>query len=102
MNQHTVTIEVAGRRLKIACPQGQESALLLAANELDKRLASCQRKGKLSKTAEQTMLMAALNLANDYLAQQQAFEQEKQQMQSKIELLQDTIEQALQNQEKSA
>lgn len=102
MNQHTVTIELAGRRLKIACPQGQESALLLAAKELDQRLAACQGKGKVFKTAEQTMLMVSLNLANDLLTQQQSFEQEKQQLQSKIDLLQQTIGQAVQNQEKSA
>ncbi|MDO6426794.1 cell division protein ZapA [Thalassotalea sp. 1_MG-2023] len=102
MSQHNVTIEVAGRRLKIACPQGQESALLQAANELNSRLETDKSNVKVIKTAEQAMLMASLNLANDYLEQQQAFKAEKQQLESKIDLLQQTIEQAVHRQEKQA
>ncbi|OKY26330.1 MULTISPECIES: cell division protein ZapA [Thalassotalea] len=102
MSQHNVTIEVAGRRLKIACPQGQESALLQAANELNSRLEADKSKVKVIKNAEQAMLMASLNLANDYLEQQQAFKAEKQQLESKIDLLQQTIEQAVHRQEKQA
>lgn len=102
MSQHNVTIEVAGRRLKIACPQGQESALLQAAKELNSRLEAGNSKVKAIKTPEQAMLMAALNLANDYLEQQQAFKAEKQQLESKIDLLQQTIEQAVHRQEKQA
>ncbi|WP_286235330.1 cell division protein ZapA [Thalassotalea sediminis] len=102
MSQHNVTIEVAGRRLKIACPQGQESALLQAAKELNSRLEANNGKVKAIKTPEQAMLMTALNLANDYLTQQQAFNAEKQQLESKIDLLQQTIEQAVHRQEKQA
>ena len=38
MSQHTVTINVANKRLKVACPAGHESALLQAANEINQRL----------------------------------------------------------------
>ncbi|MEW6992315.1 cell division protein ZapA [Colwelliaceae bacterium 6441] len=92
MSQHNVTIEVANRRLKIACPKGQESALLQSANEVNKRL----NNGKNStKTPEQAMLMAALNLANDLLDSQHTAKQQLQEMQNKIDLLQQTIEQAV-------
>jgi len=95
MSQHNVTIEVANRRLKVACPKGQESALLLAADEVNQRINKDNKKSSPSKTPEQMMLMTALNLANDLLTNQQTFEQERQAMQSKIDLLQATIEQAV-------
>jgi len=95
MSQHNVTIEVANRRLKVACPKGQESALLLAADEVNQRILKDNKKPSPSKTPEQIMLMTALNLANDLLTNQQKFEQERQAMQSKIDLLQATIEQAV-------
>lgn len=100
MSQHNVTIEVANRRLKVACPKGQESALLLAADEVNQRINKDNKKSNTSKTPEQMMLMTALNLANDLLTQQQTFEQERQAMQSKIDLLQATIEQAVNATEK--
>jgi cell division protein ZapA len=95
MSQHTVTIEVASRRLKIACPAGQESALLQAADEVTKRLTSFEQKNHTNKTPEQAMLMTALNLANDLLQTQKGLARERIEMQSKIDLLQSTIEQAL-------
>ncbi|WP_206484077.1 cell division protein ZapA [Thalassotalea sp. G2M2-11] len=102
MNQHNVTIEVANRRLKVACPQGQESALLQAAEEVNQRLNNDKQKGQSLKTPEQTMLMTALNLANDYLTQQRKFEQEKKALHSQIDLLQQTIEQAVKQPKKKA
>jgi cell division protein ZapA len=92
MSQHNVTIEVANRRLKIACPKGQESALLQSANEVNKRLDTGK---KSTKTPEQAMLMAALNLANDLLISENTAKQKLQEMQNKIDLLQETIEQAV-------
>jgi len=96
MSQHNVTIEVANRRLKVACPKGQESALLLAADEVNQRINKDSKKSSSStRTPEQMMLMTALNLANDLLASQKTFEQERIAMQSQIDLLQATIEQAV-------
>lgn len=102
MGQHLVSIEVAGRRLKIACPHGQESALLLAAKEVNTRLEACQNQGKAIKTAEQTMLMVALNLANDLQVKEAQFEEERAKMQGQIDLLQDTINQAVSGDKKQA
>jgi cell division protein ZapA len=95
MSQHHVTIEIANRRLKVTCPKGQETALLLAADEVNKRIIKDEKKSAATKTPEQVMLMTALNLANDLLNNQQLLITERQSMQSKIDLLQATIEQAL-------
>lgn len=101
MSQHTVTINVANKRLKIACPAGHESALLLAADEINKRLENDTKKAVSVKTPEQALVMMSLNLANDLIQARAELEIEREKMQSKIELLQNTIEQAV-NSPKSA
>jgi len=92
MSQHTVTINVANKSLKIACPIGQESALLAAAQELNTRVSILNDKA--GATTERSMLMAALNLSFDLLQTKESAEKEKLVLESKIELLQTTIEQA--------
>lgn len=99
--RNKVEINIAGRKLKVACPQGQESALLSAASELNNRLEAITKADSIT-TPEQAMMMVALNLANDLLKAEQAQEQERQATQSKIELLQTTIEQALLTSNKTA
>ncbi|RHW77408.1 cell division protein ZapA [Colwellia sp. RSH04] len=94
MSQRTVEINVLDRKLKVACPSGQETALLSAAEELSKRL-TLSSNAKAIATPEQTLLMTALNLANDLLQAQQQLKVEQQENQEKIALLQATIEQAL-------
>ena len=97
MSQHSVTIEVANRRLKISCPAGQESALLLAAKELNERLLKDNTTYSI-KTPEQSLVMTALNLSNDLLIARKELAQERVAMQSKIDLLQTTIKQAVSTQ----
>ena len=94
MAQRTVEIDIVDRKLKIACPTGQETALLSAARELSTRLTKASE-SKVVSTPEQTLLMTALNLANDLLKAQQQLKAEQIDNQNKIELLQSTIEQAL-------
>ncbi|GAW94732.1 MULTISPECIES: cell division protein ZapA [Colwellia] len=94
MAQRTVEINIVERKLKVACPIGQETALLSAAQELTNRLIKA---GELKTicSPEQKLLMTALNLANDLLKTQQQLKVEQQENQNKIALLQATIEQAI-------
>ncbi len=94
MSQRTVEINVNDRKLKVACPRGQETALLNAAAELSERIIKAST-SKVNSTPEQALLMSALNLANDLLEIQQKLLKEKQENKAKITLLQSTIEQAL-------
>jgi len=94
MAQRTVEINIVDRKLKIACPIGQETALLSAAQELSDRLSKAGACKTIS-TPEQTLLMTALNLANDLLKTQQQLKVEQEENQKQITLLQSTIEQAL-------
>jgi cell division protein ZapA len=94
MTQRTVEINVIDRKLKVACPIGQETALLSAAAELSDRLTKMSNSKSIA-TPEQTLLMTALNLANDLLATKQQLKAEQEENKHRIALLQSTIEQAL-------
>lgn len=94
MTQRTVEINVIDRKLKVACPIGQESALLCAAAELSERLTKASNSKSIS-SPEQALLMTALNLANDLLAAKQQLKTAQKENKQKISLLQSTIEQAL-------
>lgn len=94
MNQRTVEINVIDRKLKVACPIGQESALLGAAAELTERLSKTNTSKSIS-SPDQALLMTALNLANDLLVAKQQLKTSQKENKQKIALLQSTIEQAL-------
>lgn len=94
MTQRTVEINVIDRKLKVACPIGQESALLGAAAELSKRLTTVSNSKSIANP-EQALLMTALNLANELLAAKKKLAVEQKEHQQKIALLQSTFEQAL-------
>jgi len=94
MAQRTVEITVADRKLKVACPLGQESALLSAAAELSERLNTANNSKSIA-TPEQALLMTALNLTNELLSAKKQLATEQEENKEKIALLQSTIEQAL-------
>ena len=101
MSQH-LEITIADRSLKVACPSGQESALIAAADELNARLLK-SNSSTMVTNAEQALLMTALNLSNDLLSAQEQIRRERKAYQSKINLLKSTIERAmLENKEKQS
>jgi cell division protein ZapA len=94
MSQRTVEIKINDRKLKVACPIGQESALLIAAAELTSRLIKANKSKSLA-SPEQAILMTALNLTNELLASNQKLKAEQLEHKKEIALLQSTIEQAI-------
>jgi cell division protein ZapA len=94
MSQRTVEINIIDRKLKVACPIGQESALLSAAAELTLRLTNAN-KSKSIASPEQAILMTALNLTNELLTTKQKLKAEQLDYKKRIALLQSTIEQAI-------
>ena len=71
-----------GYLLKIACPAGEESALIYAAEELNKRLVEAKNSTVIT-TPEQMLLMTALNLSYDLLKTKEQLLQERKENQSK-------------------
>lgn len=94
MAKNTLEVTVAARKLKIACPKGQESALLSASAEVNSR-AELMSKSSAVTSPEQAVLMAALNLAHELATVKKKLAQEKTENKNKIKLLQSSFEQAL-------
>jgi cell division protein ZapA len=94
MTSRTVEIKIQERKLKVACPMGDETALLLSAKAVSERLDKLSSKASLNNP-EQALIMTALNLAHDLLKAEKKLKLERTNNQQKIALLQSTIEQAM-------
>jgi cell division protein ZapA len=94
MSQQHLEITIADRTLKVACPTGQESALIAAAGELNTRILKANTSTMIT-TPEQSLLMTAVNLSHDLIAAQEQIRHERKAYQSKINLLKSTIERAM-------
>ncbi|UJF19045.1 cell division protein ZapA [Vibrio sp. SS-MA-C1-2] len=94
MTTQAIQIEVMGRSLRVNCPAGQEQALQNAAAEFDSRIKTLSERTKMSNS-EQLLIFAALNICHelqDLRAEHAAINHN---MNTRIELLQKTIETAL-------
>ena len=60
-------VTIAGREYRIACPPAEQAALQAAVRLLDARMGDVAAKSKGAST-ERVAVMAALNLAHDYLS----------------------------------
>jgi len=61
-----VTISVMGREFRVAAPQGEERQLLASVDLLNKKMKELRDGGKIVGN-ERIAIMAALNIAHDYL-----------------------------------
>ncbi len=94
MSAQPVDIQIFGRSLRVNCPPEQQEALNAAANDLDKRLQELKVRTRVSNT-EQLVFIAALNLCHE-LAQEKAKTRDyAENMEQRIRILQETIENAL-------
>jgi cell division protein ZapA len=68
MAEHAKTIEISilGRSYKIACEEGEREALMQAAAFLDGKMGEIKKAGKVSG-ADRIAVMAALNIAHEFL-----------------------------------
>lgn len=65
----TVSLDVTimGREFRVACPEGERQSLVEAAAYLDRKMREIRESGKVIGV-ERIAIMAALNIAHDYLA----------------------------------
>ena len=67
MNQpHTVTVKILDKDYQVACPEEQESELVVSAKYLDKQMRSIRETGKVIGL-ERIAVMAALNISYELL-----------------------------------
>jgi len=62
----TISVEILGKEYRVACPEENRQDLERAAHLLDSRMKEIKNQGKLYGS-ERVAIMAALNLAYDYL-----------------------------------
>ncbi|GAA4895128.1 cell division protein ZapA [Ferrimonas pelagia] len=94
MSKDTTDIHVLGKSFTVACPPQQTQQLQRVADELNQRMEQLKSRTGLGNL-EQLAVMAALNLTHELMQSQQQQSEDQRQMQQRINLLQNTIEQAL-------
>jgi len=62
----SIEISILGRNYKIACEEGEREALLEAVSYLDGKMSEIKKAGKVSGT-DRIAVMAALNIAHEFL-----------------------------------
>jgi cell division protein ZapA len=63
-----VTINIAGREFRVACPEGEEKQLLASVELLNRKMKEVRDIGKVVGN-DRIAVMAALNIAHEFLAQ---------------------------------
>ena len=66
-----VAIQILGREFRVACPEGEERQLQASVEFLNRRMKDLRDGGKIVGN-ERIAVMAALNIAHEYLAQKPA------------------------------
>ncbi|GMQ91162.1 MAG TPA: cell division protein ZapA [Acidiferrobacteraceae bacterium] len=92
-DQEGVKVSILGKEFVVACPDNEKNALLAAASYLDEKMRAIQDSGKVIG-AERCAVMAALNIAHDFLDLQQNSGVSSE-MAQKLRFLQTKIEAAL-------
>ncbi|KAA1177079.1 cell division protein ZapA [Photorhabdus heterorhabditis] len=94
MSAQPVDIQIFGRSLRVNCPLEQKEALLAAAVELEQRLENLKERTRVTNT-EQLVFIVALNICHELAQEKVKTRDYAYNMEQKIKMLQQTIEQAL-------
>ncbi|AWK43234.1 cell division protein ZapA [Photorhabdus laumondii] len=94
MSAQPVDIQIFGRSLRVNCPSEQKEALLAAAVELEQRLDDLKERTRVTNT-EQLIFIVALNICHELAQEKVKTRDYAYNMEQKIKMLQQTIEQAL-------
>ena len=91
-----VSISILDRKYQFSCSPEERKDLIAAAQHLDERMKEIRDSGRLT-SLERIALQAALNLSDELVKMRQDGEQRKEQIDSKIRLLADQLDDALNN-----
>ncbi|MFD2178681.1 cell division protein ZapA [Veronia pacifica] len=94
MTTQAVEIKILGKVMRVNCPDGQEKALQTAAEDFDQRLHELSERTKVTNT-EQLLTIAALNVCYELHAEREKTETDKSLMEQRIDMLQQSIQAAL-------
>ena len=94
LNEPPISLSILDKEYRVACPAGEEESLQASAHLLNTRIQEIRDRGK-AIGADRIAVMAALNLANDFIDQQNEHERSSKTISSRIRNLQDRIDVAL-------
>ncbi|MCX7893684.1 MAG: cell division protein ZapA [Burkholderiales bacterium] len=92
-------VTILGRSYKVSCAEDEREELLQAVSYLDGKMGQIKASGKVAST-ERIAVMAALNIAHEYLAVKTPGGFDIADLKRRIEAMQAMLEQALAPQEK--
>ena len=90
----TVTVTILEKDYEVACAPGEVDALKASARYVDRQMQSIRNSGKVIGL-DRVAVMAALNIANEYLGT----ESRRKQTEERIDLLAEKLKQAIEQQE---
>ncbi len=90
-----LTINLLGREFRVGCPEGEEKLLLATVDYLNRKLKEVRDVGKVTGN-ERIALMAALNIAHEYLSRKVPIAgTDNQAIERRIIAMQETVDSAL-------
>jgi cell division protein ZapA len=94
--EQPVTLNILDKEYRIACPAGEEASLQASAHYLNTKIQEIRDSGK-AIGADRVAVMAALNMAHEYLSQKNEHEKYSKSFFNRVRSLQDRIDVALKN-----
>ena len=99
MSQVHIEVNLLGRRFAVGCPKEEQASLVESVALLEQRMAEVRDVGRVVEV-DKIAIIAALNLANDLLKLQKnpppsASDLDIEEIQRKIDAMNDTIDQAM-------
>jgi cell division protein ZapA len=95
----SLDVSIMGRDFRVACPEGEEQALLDAVDYLDKKMSEIRDNGKVIGV-DRIAVMAALNIAHELLSARLPGGFDIGEFKRRMGLMQVQIEQTLSEQDK--
>lgn len=97
MSAKALDVTIMGREFRVACPPGDEEALLESVEFLDRRMREIRDGGKVIGV-ERIAIMAALNITHEYLSTRLGGGFDVSEFRRRIKSLESQLEQALDEQ----
>ncbi|MCL4146452.1 UNVERIFIED_CONTAM: hypothetical protein GTU68_009408 [Idotea baltica] len=94
MSANPITVQILDKEYRIACPAGEEEALRESATFLNKRIIEVRESGKVIGP-DRITVMAALNLAHEFLSERNEHEQVTSNVNNRVRTLHERIDNAI-------
>jgi cell division protein ZapA len=94
MSANPITVQILDKEYRIACPAGEEEALRESATFLNKRIIEVRESGKVIGP-DRITVMAALNLAHEFLSERNEHEQVTSNINNRVRTLHERIDNAI-------